>query len=490
MARRIEVSHHLTLDNYSDVATLASAVRDLREEGRVLVPRLTGRRIWMVSSTAQGGGVAEMLPAQIAILRDLGLDVGWLVIEPDDPAFFPLTKRIHNLIHGEGDPQLGPVDRELYDTESRRIADRLETLVAPGDLVIIHDPQPLGAGAILKERQANPLIWRCHIGLDKVRPQTSAAWDFVRPYTGAYDHAIFSVPEYIPSYLAGRSTIIHPAIDPLSPKNRELSIQKIVTILCDADLMQPRGPLLEPLFSAPARRFQDDGKWGPATEPEDFGLLFRPVVTQVSRWDRLKGFAPLLDGFRVLKEELAVGAGVDERQSARLSTVRMVLAGPEPSAVADDPEAEAVLEELQAQYLELSDALRRDVALIALPMESLDENALMVNALQRSSTVVAQNSLREGFGLTATEGMWKHVPVMGSSAAGLRQQVRDGIDGQIVGDPCDSREIAETLREMLADERLREEWGRTAQRRVYENFLIFPQLRRWLTTMVEVVTAT
>jgi trehalose synthase len=486
MARIIEVDHPLTLDDYAEVAMLAPAVRDLREEAAVLRPGLRGRKVWMISSTAQGGGVAEMLPAQVSMMREVGIEVDWVVMEPENPDFFPLTKRLHNLIHGSGDPELGSSDRELYQAVSERTAEQMQRLVAPGDIVVVHDPQPLGAGALLKERTGNPAIWRCHIGLDEDLPQTRAAWSFLEPFTRGYDDAIFSVPEYIPPFLAGRASIIHPAIDPLSPKNRELPVQKLVEILCEAGLMHPRGPLLDPLFVAPAKRLQSNGAWAPASVPDDLGLLFHPAITQVSRWDRLKGFVPLLEAFRVLKIADS-GPPPDGRQRRRLAATRLVLAGPDPEAVADDPEAGEVLEELRHIYLSLPQRLQQEVSIIALPMESLEQNALAVNALQRSSTVVVQNSLREGFGLTATEAMWKEVGVLVSSAAGLRQQVRDEIDGRVVSDPGDPRELASLLMSMLAGEHQRETWGRNARRRVYENFLVFPQLCRWLETLVRVV---
>jgi trehalose synthase len=487
MARKIDVRHKMSLEDYSTLANLSSAVRDLTEEARVLSPRLRDRTIWMISSTAQGGGVAEMLPPQISILRELGISVEWLVIEPTVPDFFPLTKRIHNLLHGSGDPELGSAERELYDAVSRECADDIEPLIGRDDVLIVHDPQPLGAGALLKERLGVAAIWRCHIGLDEHTPETGAAWSFLRPYAEAYDHSVFSVPEYIPPFLAGHATIIHPAIDPLSHKNRDLSIHKLIGILCDSDLMRPHGPLMKPLFEEPARRLQPDGSWKPATAPADIGLVYRPIVTQVSRWDRLKGFAPLLQGFRQLKEELPRRRGLADLHHRTVASARLVLAGPDPAAVADDPEATAVLDELAGLYLDLPPDLEEAVVLLALPMTSIKQNALMVNSLQRCSTLVVQNSLREGFGLTATEAMWKQVAVLTSGAAGLRQQVRDEIDGRIVWDASDPAAIATVLDEMLADEKKRERWGRTAQRRVYDNFLIFPQIRSWLETIIFVL---
>ncbi|HEX6433341.1 MAG TPA: glycosyltransferase, partial [Gemmatimonadales bacterium] len=154
--------------------------------------------------------------------------------------------------------------------------------------------------------------------------------------------------------------------------------------------------------------------------------------------------------------------------------------GPEPAGVADDPEASGVLEEMIAAYRQMPPAVQRDIALLLLPMRSPVQNALMVNALQRASTIVVQNSLREGFGLTITEAMWKRIPVLSNSrACGPRQQVRDGVDGRLIHDPEDESELQRVLNDMLGDSEGRQRWGRAAQRHVHERFLVFAQLRNW-----------
>jgi len=478
----VEPDVALTLDDYASVAQLTAAVESLRAAAKSLVGRLAGRTVWHVNSTAQGGGVAELLPAQIALLRGLGVDVRWLVMETDRPEFYALTKRIHNMIHGAGQPELTAADRALYEDVSRGNADALLQQVRAEDLLIIHDPQPLGAGARVKRRHpAMRVVWRCHIGLEEELPVTRVAWEFLRPYAGAYDDAVFSVREYVPGFLADRSSVIHPSLDPLSHKNRALSLHKLVGVLSDAALAVPHWPLVAPPWPEGAQRLQPDGTWAPATQPEDIGLLARPVITQVSRWDRLKGFEPLMRAFRALKLGLVSRPARDVRHRRRLELVRLVLAGPDPSSVQDDPEGLAVLKSLRDQYVELEPDVRDDVAVLALPMSSRKGNALMVNALQACSDIVAQNSLREGFGLTVTEAMWKRTPVLGSGrACGVRLQVRDGVDGLLVADPEDAEEMAEAMHYMLADEGRLDAWGNSAQRRVYDEFLIFGELRRWL----------
>ena len=484
MIETVSVDEMLTLDDYQAHIHLSEAVRSLRTEARSLVPRLQGRTVWMVNSTARGGGVAEMMPRMITILRELGVDVKWAVIGTDKAEFFTLTKRLHNLIHGSGDPQLTAADRAVYEAVSRENADALRPLVRPGDLLVIHDPQPLGSGAILRRELDVRAVFRCHIGLDTSTPQTRAAWEFLKPHADVYDHAVFTAPEYIPDFLAGRAGIIRPAIDPLGHKNRDLLVPRLVGILCNARLVAEQHPVVPARYAQFTTRLAPDGSFVPADDGGGVGLLFRPIVTQISRWDRLKGFKPLLDGFIRLKER-AAAADAGSRHRRRLELVRLVLAGPDPAAVADDPEAQEVLQELTAAYVALPKALQADVALISLPMNVRKENELIVNALQRCSSVVVQNSLQEGFGLTVTEAMWKRAPVLGSRACGIRQQIRDGVDGRLIQNPQDPEEIAARLDALLEDVAGRIQLGQNAQRRVSDEFLVFTQVRNWLATLAD-----
>lgn len=168
--------------------------------------------------------------------------------------------------------------------------------------------------------------------------------------------------------MTGRTTIIHPAIDPLSHKNRDLSIHELVGILANGALIRTPGPMQSPAFRQPAKRLQADESWMPATEPEDIGLLHRPIVTQVSRWDQLKGFRQLLDGFVALKRDFAGMAGRDEQHPRTVQLARLVLAGPAPGAIEDDPDGQEVLAELVEVYASLTPELQSDVAIILLPM--------------------------------------------------------------------------------------------------------------------------
>lgn len=486
MIHIVDVPPGVSLDESEAHATLARPVQDLRAEARQLVPSLAGRRVWMVSSTERGGGVAEMMPRLITVLRELGVAVEWAVIGSDEPRFFTLTKRLHNLIHGVGDPQIDSGDRELYEAVSRTNAASLVPHLAPDDVLVVHDPQPMGMGAMLARERGATAIWRCHIGLDGQNAATRAAWSFLAPYTDAYRHAVFTAPEYVTGFPAHRAAIIHPAIDPLSDKNRALSTVRQAGVLVNAGLVPGDPPVLTPPYGDRVQRLAPDGSWRLASE-DDLGILYRPLVTQVSRWDRLKGFAPLLAAFELLKRRHREHAGVDALHRRRLDLVRLVLAGPDPASIPDDPEAHGVLAELTALYLALPDELQQDVALLSLPMASAQENALIVNALQRASTVVVQNSLREGFGLTVAEAMWKRAAVLGSAACGIRQQIRAGIDGCLVREPENTEAVAEALDEMLADAPRRTVWGRNAERRVVDNFLVFSQAAHWLRLLERLV---
>ncbi len=482
MIETVEINEPLGLDAYEDVVHLAEAVRSLREEAASLVSALRGRKVWMVNSTAAGGGVAEMMPKLVSLMNELGLETEWVVMGTDQAEFFDLTKRLHNLIHGAGDPRITDEDRQLYAAVSSENAADLKQRLGRDDLLVIHDPQPLGMGAQLKREVGMPFLFRCHIGLDEDGPETRAAWDFLRPYAELCDYAIFSAPEYIPNFLAGKSGIITPAIDPLSPKNRELSPHKLAGILKSSGLARSRHPVVPSAFEEQATRLRPDGTFARMDEETDIGIPFRPIVTQISRWDRLKGFEPLIEAFAHMKRR-AADREMSERHRRRLAHVRLVLGGPDPAAVADDPEAQDVLRDLSDFYQRLPHWLQEDIALVSLPMGSRDENALMVNALQRCSSVVVQNSIREGFGLTVTEAMYKHCGILGSRACGIRQQIRDGMDGRLVADSRDPEAIAELLDTMLDDLPGRQHYGQNAQRRVHHEFLVFTQVRRWLETL-------
>jgi trehalose synthase len=413
-----------------------------------------GRAIWHVSSTLQGGGVAEMLSALLPYVRGAGVDTRWVVLrEPNE--FFALTKRIHNNLHGfPGDGgELGPAERRLYEDCLAASARHFETLVQPQDLVFLHDPQTAGladraqaAGAIV--------VWRCHIGVDRPNALALRAQDFLHPYVAKADAWVFSRRQYVWAGLdRRRAWLMAPSIDPFSPKNQELDAAAVDAILGAIGLgaRSPRGaPTFVRADGAPGR--VDRGAEVIQEEPLPDGC---PLVAQVSRWDRLKDPSGLLDCF---ERHLSDG---DQH---------LLLAGPSTTAVSDDPEGTAVWDDVRGAWQRLPDGVRRRVHLASLPTDDRDENAAMVNAIQRRADIVVQKSLAEGFGLTVAEAMWKGRPVIGARVGGIQDQIVDGVSGILV-DPTDLATLAAAIRTIAADPARAADLGARARERVSECFL-------------------
>ena len=429
---------------------------------------LGSRAIWNVNSTASGGGVAEMLRSLLRYARGYGVDVRWLVIEAP-PEFFRITKTVHNALHGlraDGAP-LAAAQTQVYERIAHENAVLLDALVRPGDLVVCHDPQTAGLVPHLMARGVR-VAWRCHIGYDHHDEEVDRGWNFLRPYLEKVPLAVFTRAAYAPRWLRGKQTIVLPPnIDPFSAKNQTLNDASVRAILTSVGLIE--GPPGE----GSAVFVRDDGSTGRVDRAADVIRLGRapswetPLVVQVSRWDSMKDPKGVLEGFaRFAEPESLRGA-------------RLILAGPTVRSVADDPEAEQVFGELQREWLALPDALRRAIDLAMLPMNDDEENAAIVNALQRHAAVIVQKSLREGFGLTVTEAMWKRRPIVASAIGGIQDQIRDGIDGLLVHTPSDLREFAQALRRVLSDEPLARKLGDAAYERVRNNYLTITALERW-----------
>ncbi|RMD85153.1 MAG: glycosyltransferase [Candidatus Dadabacteria bacterium] len=418
-----------------------------------------GRVIWNINSTARGGGVAEMLRYLVAYARGAGVDARWAVIA-GEPEFFHITKRLHNALHGErgdGSP-LGDEQRKIYERVLHQNATELLAEVSPADVVILHDPQTAGLIPYLAELGAI-VIWRCHIGADTTNEEVERGWAFLAPYLARADRYVFSRAAYIPEYCDhGRSVVIPPCIDPFSPKNQEMDEKTIHSILVHTGLVE--GP------NGQERTFiRDDGSPGRVEHRADVVRLGRaplwtaPLVVQVSRWDRLKDPIGVMEGFARLV------AGGDS------SGAHLVLAGPNVKAVADDPEGAEVFGEVEAAWRGLPHAVRDRIHLASLPMHDIEENAAIVNALQRHATVVVQKSIREGFGLTVTEAMWKGKPVVASAVGGIQDQIVDGESGLLLRNPRDLDAFAGLVRTLLADPARARRLGEAARERVRECYL-------------------
>ncbi len=417
---------------------------------------LHGRVIWNVNSTAKGGGVVEMLRPLLGYCRGAGVDARWAVIE-GQPEFFAITKRLHNRLHGfagDGGP-LGGAEREVYEQTLAASAQELAQVVHPLDIVILHDPQTAGLAAAVRETGAT-VIWRCHVGLDVANDHAHAAWDFLRGYVLDAHAYVFSRAGFAWDGLPrDRIAVIRPSIDAFAPKNAEQAPEQSLAILATAGILAG-GVDAHPVFT------RSDGTPGrvqrPAEMLEEEPLAAGvPVVMQVSRWDQLKDPIGVLGAF----------AG----HVASHGAAHLLLVGPSTAAVADDPEGAQVLNEVRAAWHELPAAIRRRVHLCSLPMDDIEENAAMVNALQRHADVVVQKSLAEGFGLTVSEAMWKQRPVVASRIGGIRDQIEDGRSGVLLSDPRDLEQAGAAITELLADGARAEEMGLAAQRRVQQQFL-------------------
>jgi trehalose synthase len=441
----------LDIDEYDALQRTATAAQR----------RLGGRTVWNVTSTARGGGVAEMLTSLLPLACDAGVEAHWLVIRAEDE-FFRITKRIHNLLHGDpGDGgDLGARERDLYEGVLREIGSALERTVAPRDIVILHDPQTAGLTGVMGRAAA--VIWRCHIGVDEPNALVHRAWRFLVPYLESADAYVFTRRVYaFEGLAASKVVVIPPSIDIFSPKNEQLTKEQVAGILEVAKLVE----------GAPGdtRYKRLDGSIGTVSRTAE---LFEsapvpqgvPIVTQISRWDRLKDPVGLVQGFA--------------EHVIPLSEAHLVVAGPAVNAVSDDPEGWETLNEVRRAWSSLAPAVRARIHLTCLPMDDAEENAAIVNALQRRASIVVQKSLAEGFGLTVAEGMWKERPIVASRVGGIQDQIVDRESGILV-DPRDLRAFGEAVLSVLTKPSYAQALGRAAHLRCRQEYLAPKHLMRY-----------
>jgi trehalose synthase len=414
---------------------------------------LDGGTLWHVNSTEAGGGVAELLRSLLGYVAGAGIPTRWVVIDGDE-AFFDTTKRIHHLLHGSADGEsLGDAERGRYEGQVRPQAEALRRDVEERDAVVLHDPQSVGMASTLASAGV-ATIWNCHVGVDEPNDRARDAWSFLRPYVDDTLAQVFSRSAYAWEGLdPDRVAVIPPCIDPLSAKNVDLGDAEVHEVLHRNGIVA-NGARAETIEGGPV----------PSTAP---------IVTQVSRWDPLKDPVGVLEGF---------AAHVDPGLGAHL-----VLAGPAEDSVADDPEADEVLAEVRSAREALPDEARARVHLASLPMDDLEENARIVNALQRRADVVVQKSLAEGFGLTVAEAMWKARPVVGSRVGGIQDQIVDGEHGLLIDDPSDGRSLGASITSLLRDRAQAAELGRRAHDRVCEEYLPPTYLARHLELLAGVL---
>src|SRR6266404_108866 len=391
----------IPLDDYAELLGAGEI-----EELRALAKPLRGRSIEMINSTAIGGGVAEILNRLVPLAEELELNIKWGVMTGGED-FFEVTKSFHNALHG-APYRASPRDFEIFLAYNER---NRATLPLDAEFTVIHDPQP---AALIDARKpgANHWVWRCHIDLSH---PNRAVWDFLEKFVSRYDGAMFSSPEFsrqlpIPQYL------FYPAIDPLSEKNQDLEPEFIAQVLA---------------------RFRIDP--------------MRPILTQISRFDRLKDPVGVIRAYRIVK---------------RYFDCQLVLAG---GSASDDPEGAIVLKEV------LREADNDpDIRAIELPAWA----PLEVNALQRASTIMIQKSLREGFGLTVAEALWKKKPVVASAVGGIPAQVIHKHTGLLAHSV---EGTAYQIRYLLTHPDIATRLGEQAHEHVREHFLITGNVRRYLT---------
>lgn len=392
------------LDRYKPIvgSDTVDKIKELSERiGRI--------RVVHVNSTRLGGGVAEILHKLIPLKNDIGLETTWEVVTGEDD-YYRCTKSFHNAIQGNN----VKIEQHLLDTYENTIiqnAVKLRPQLESADIVFIHDPQPCALREYVDNTYAK-WIWRCHI--DASSPGREV-WDYLTGYIEEYDGSIFSTTEFLQP-LSHRQYIITPSIDPLSEKNEFIENGYI---------------------NSTYERFGID--------PE------RPVISQVSRYDRFKDPVGVIKAYRIVKKTVP--------------ELQLVLAGGD---AADDPEGAEVLKEVRSEAN--GDG---DIHTLLLPP---DANKT-INAIQRMSDIVIQKSLREGFGLTVTEGLWKEKPVIGGNTGGIRTQIIDNENGFLVDSVEDA---ASKIEYLLQNPGKSKEFGQAAKEHVRHNFLITRHLLDYL----------
>lgn len=376
------------------------------DELYLLAERLKGKSVQNINSTATGGGVAEILSRMVPLLRDLGIDAHWDVIKGNEK-FFTVTKEMHNALHGLN-VEVSKDDLEYFLEVNRQNQEEMDLF---GDIVFIHDPQPIGL-VEKREHNGNKWIWRCHIDISE--PQ-KATMDFLRGFIDRYDAAVFSAPSFARSDIAAKQILISPSIDPLSEKNREV----------------PEG-----VIDSVTERYCLDRD--------------RPIVTQISRFDYFKDPLGVIEVYKKIRDHI---------------DCQLVLAG---GGATDDPEGPRVLDQIRSAVQ--SDP---DIHIIYLPPSS----DLEVNALQRASTVVLQKSLREGFGLTVAEALWKAKPVIATATGGIPLQIRHRHSGILA---YSTAGMAHYLMELLSEPEYAATLGMNGREHIRNNFLITRHIKDYL----------
>lgn len=375
-----------------------SVINDLR----LLADKLKGKVIQHINSTRVGGGVAEILSQMVPLLKELGVDARWDVIK-GGVEFFEVTKKFHNALHGRHE-KISQADFDIFMQTSQ---DNINEAAIYGDIIFVHDPQPI---ALIKKKTQNKWLWRCHIDISNPNLKV---WHFLKGFVVNYDAAVFSAPGFSQK-LPIRQFLISPSIDPLSDKNKELPQETIDAVLRKYNISQDR-----------------------------------PIITQISRFDRLKDPVGVIEAYRLVKKYI---------------DCQLILAG---GTAVDDPEGLKVLEEVKEKAHH-----DKDIHILLLP-----QNDIEVNALQRASAVVVQKSIREGFGLTVSEGLWKFKPVVASNAGGIPLQIKHKYSGLL---SYSIEGTAFAMKQFLNNPEYAKKLGKNGHEHIRNNFLITRHLRDYM----------
>ncbi|RKZ29554.1 glycosyl transferase family 1 [bacterium] len=395
-------------EKYSKVAG-----KDVIDHLQQLASKIKGLKVVHINSTSQGGGVAEILNKLVPLMCELGIDAKWEVIT-GTPLFFETTKTFHNSLQGKR-IEISEAMISEYERVNRENAEKLSSLLVDADIVFIHDPQPAPILQYCNERKGK-WIWRCHIDVSKpYRP----IWRYISKFVSGYDASIFSLADFA-QRLPNTQYLILPSIDPLSEKNISIP-QKEIDKTC-----------------------------------QDFGIdRERPIMLQVSRFDRFKDPLGVICAYKLTKKFIP--------------SIQLILAG---GGSTDDPEGKIVLSEVQIAAED-----DPDIHILLLPPTA----HRTINILQRAADIVLQKSIKEGFGLTVTEAMWKGKPVIGGNTGGIRLQVVNHHTGFLVDSP---EGAALRTRYLMSHNKKRKEMGLKAKKFVRDNFLLTRHLREYLTLMV------
>ncbi|MHB1645355.1 MAG: glycosyltransferase [Candidatus Acididesulfobacter diazotrophicus] len=397
------------INDYAEIVG-SETIDELKE----IASHLEGKIVQNINSTAVGGGVAEILNRMIPLLKQLNVDARWDFIKGGEK-FFEITKKIHNSLHGINID----ITKEEFNHFDQITKDNLANMTLNGDIIFIHDPQPIGL--IRAKKQADfkekKFIWRCHIDISSANPNT---FNFLKKYIELYDASVFSSPLFSKK-LKIPQMLIAPSIDPLSDKNKELDKKQIIEV---------------------ADRFNID--------------LNKKIITQVSRFDRLKDPLGVIDVYRLVKKYI---------------DCQLILAG---GSADDDPESVEVYKEV----LEKANG-DKDIFILNLPPTSNIE----INAIQRMSTVILQKSIKEGFGLTVSESLWKKKPTIASAVGGIPLQITHKYSGLL------SRTIEGTAlytKQLLQNSEYANKLGLNGHEHVKNNFLITRHIRDYLLLFIKV----